>query len=396
MSEQFPESSQNWGAAPHLMFAERSQFQTFIALSVLAHLCFAGLLTVVRVSAPFPAERPLRVRLVDQPASPVIRPPAEPRNLGESSGRAQRPAKIEGPARTPHSSGIPGLESPRARLAIPPQLPPPLPAPPAPSPRAIPTPPVPAMPPASPLLAETPPPPSAPSARAIPGPSILPPAPPRVAQAPVVPATKGESVGQPRDGKGARTQGPSPSLSSERGGKGSAPRPGSAEPEGARRAGPEGQGAQGPTRPFDLRGQVAMLWKSLDPAKYPYQGADTGEDGDTGSPTERTISLDSQDSRYASYLLGVKRRIESRWGYPEGARGLTGDLLVTFAITRDGRLTDLNLTETSGIAPLDNEAIRAIREAAPFAPFPARMKFERLNIRAAFFYYNTRARVRGE
>ncbi|MBI4381039.1 MAG: TonB family protein [candidate division NC10 bacterium] len=260
----------------------------------------------------------------------------------------------------------------------------------------IPTPPVAAVPPASPLLAEAPPPPSPPSARAVPSPSILPPARPRVAKAPVGPATKGESAGEPRDGKGARTQGPSPSLSSERGGKGSAPRAGSAEPEGARGARPEADRAEGPTRPFDLRGQVAMLWKSLDPTKYPHQEADTGEDGDTGSPTERTISLDSQDSRYASYLLGVKRRIESRWGYPEGARGLTGDLLVTFAITRDGRLTDLNLTETSGIAPLDNEAIRAIREAAPFAPFPERMKFERLKIRAAFYYYNTRARVRGE
>lgn len=139
-----------------------------------------------------------------------------------------------------------------------------------------------------------------------------------------------------------------------------------------------------------------MLWKNLDPTKYPYREADTGEDGDTGSPAERTISLDSQDTRYASYLLGVKRRIESRWGYPEGARGLTGNLLVTFAITRDGRLTDLNLTETSGIAPLDNEAIRAIRDAAPFAPFPERMKFERLNIRAAFYYYASRAGLRGQ
>ena len=71
MSEQFPESSQNWGAAPHLMFAERSQFQTFIALSVLAHLFFVGLLAVVRVSVPFPSERPLRVRLVQQPIEPA-------------------------------------------------------------------------------------------------------------------------------------------------------------------------------------------------------------------------------------------------------------------------------------------------------------------------------------
>jgi protein TonB len=138
-----------------------------------------------------------------------------------------------------------------------------------------------------------------------------------------------------------------------------------------------------------------MLWKSLDPTKYPHE-TDAGTDGDTGSATERTISLDSQDARFASYLLGVKRRIESRWGYPVEARGLTGNLLVTFAITRDGRLTDLQLTETSGIAPLDNEAIRAIRDAAPFSPFPERMKYERLNIRAAFFYYASRARVRGE
>ena len=138
-----------------------------------------------------------------------------------------------------------------------------------------------------------------------------------------------------------------------------------------------------------------MLWKSLDPSKYPYQDADTGEEGDTGSKTERTISLDSQDSRFASYLLGVKRRIESLWGYPPDARGLTGNLVVTFGISRDGRLGDLQLAETSGIAPLDNEAIRAIREAAPFAPFPQRMQFERLNIRAAFYYYQSRAGFRG-
>ena len=138
-----------------------------------------------------------------------------------------------------------------------------------------------------------------------------------------------------------------------------------------------------------------MLWKSLDPSKYPYQDADTGEEGDTGSKTERTISLDSQDSRFASYLLGVKRRIESLWDYPPEARGLTGNLVVTFGITRDGRLSALQLTETSGIAPLDNEAIRAIREASPFAPFPERMHYERLNIRAAFYYYASRAGFRG-
>ena len=116
------------GGGPHLMFAEPLQFQKFIGLSVLAHLVLVGLLAVVRVSAPFPAERPLRVRLVEQPGPPVSRTPAQPRNLGEFSGRAQRPSPIQGPAKTPDSSGVPSLESTRARAAMPPPPPPPPPA----------------------------------------------------------------------------------------------------------------------------------------------------------------------------------------------------------------------------------------------------------------------------
>jgi len=139
---------------------------------------------------------------------------------------------------------------------------------------------------------------------------------------------------------------------------------------------------------------MATLWKSLDAGQYPGRGADTGEEGDTGSSTGPTVSLDSQDSRFASYLMGVKRRIEAVWGYPPDARGLTGNLVVTFGITRDGRLSDLQLTQTSGIAPLDNEAIRAIRQANPFGPFSEQMRFERLNIRAAFYYHVSRASLK--
>ena len=157
----------------------------------------------------------------------------------------------------------------------------------------------------------------------------------------------------------------------------------------------EGDGAGGSTRPSNLRGQLASLWKSLDAGQYPGQGADAaGEVDDTGAPGGPTVSLDSQDSRFASYLMGVKRRIESVWAYPPDARGLTGNLVVTFGITRDGRLSDLQLTQTSGIAPLDNEAIRAIRQANPFGPFSEQMRFERLNIRAAFYYHVSRANLR--
>lgn len=133
-----------------------------------------------------------------------------------------------------------------------------------------------------------------------------------------------------------------------------------------------------------------MLWKSLDAQQYPDRKAEAGEEGDVNAPGGPTVSLDSQDARFSSYLHEVKRRIEHVWSYPQDARGLTGNLIVTFGITRDGRLSDLQLTQTSGIAPLDNEAIRAIRVANPFGAFPERMHFERLNIRAAFYYHVSR------
>lgn len=308
-----------------MMTAEHPQIRNFIVFSLLAHLVLAGLLSAVQLSARLPANRPLQVRIVDQPTRRSIRPPLDHRILGELSARAGRPAKKVGPPRTPNSSGIPQLPSAAVRTAV--STPPP----------------------ASATAAES-------SASSADRTALTPWVPPPLRTSPGLTATPGPKAAQ-------------------------------VEPL-------EGESIGKSTHPSDLRGQLASLWKNLDARQYPGQEADTGEEGDTGSPAERTISLDSQDSRYASYLLDVKKRIEHFWGYPPEARGLTGNLVVTFGITRDGHLSDLQLTQTSGIAPLDNEAIRAIRQATPFNPFPERMRFERLNIQAAFYYHVNRRGIR--
>lgn len=291
-----------------MMSATYLRIHNFIALSLLAHLIVAGLLSVVQLSTRPPADRPLQVRVVDQSVLTRSSPPHDERMLGDTA-RAQRPAEKTGPPRTPNSSEIPQLpaaarpEASSTHLAeLTPWEPPPL--------------------------------------RTSMGLAVTPG--PKAAQ---VEPLKGESIGRS-------------------------------------------------SHPSDLRGQLAGLWKSLDARQFPDQEADTGEEGDTGSPAEQTVSLGSKDSRFASYLLEVKRRIEGFWSYPQKARGLSGNLVVTFAITRDGHLSDLQLTRTSGVAPLDDEAIRAIRQATPFAPFPKRMRFKRLNIRAAFYYHVSRTSFR--
>lgn len=58
--------------------------------------------------------------------------------------------------------------------------------------------------------------------------------------------------------------------------------------------------------------------------------------------------------------------------YPAEARrrDITGSLRLLVVIDADGALADVRLVESSGQAILDDAALRIVRLAAPFAPFP--------------------------
>lgn len=108
---------------------------------------------------------------------------------------------------------------------------------------------------------------------------------------------------------------------------------------------------------------------------------------------EETVDLSTTEFKYLSYFIKMKRQIESVWTYPResGIRGEYGTLFLVFTIKSDGYLDGVRLINTSGYARLDNEAIRAIKAAAPFAPFPASWGgLEKLNIRATFEYHGRR------
>jgi len=104
---------------------------------------------------------------------------------------------------------------------------------------------------------------------------------------------------------------------------------------------------------------------------------------------EDTVDLSTTEFRYLSYFIKLKRQIESVWNYPQESRyrGEQGTLFLVFTIRSNGDLEDVQLITSSGFARLDNEAVRAITAAAPYAPFPKSWgELERLNIRATFEY----------
>ena len=103
---------------------------------------------------------------------------------------------------------------------------------------------------------------------------------------------------------------------------------------------------------------------------------------------EETLSLESKEPKYLSYLYQIKSKIRRAWTVPaqvqQSEKG--GKLLTIFTLDNQGRLLNVLLAASSGQAHLDKAAIEAVQRAAPFDPFPDHIKLKRLNIKAFFDY----------
>jgi len=115
---------------------------------------------------------------------------------------------------------------------------------------------------------------------------------------------------------------------------------------------------------------------------------DKGQPEEPPEILEDTISLDTKDRRYVSYMAVLKGRIHEHWTYPEQAREylLEGKLLLVFTLSRDGSLIDVRVESSSGHEILDSEASRAVRAAAPYPAFPDHLRVKRLHVQATFNY----------
>lgn len=112
----------------------------------------------------------------------------------------------------------------------------------------------------------------------------------------------------------------------------------------------------------------------------------------TGAARNSAVSLNTRDPLYVSYFTKIKQSIEQQWEYPEVALryGLQGRLSLEFAIGGNGQLEQLRMVRSSGSQVLDEEALRAIKAAAPFPPIPAWIKSVPLIISASMEYHDNR------
>lgn len=84
---------------------------------------------------------------------------------------------------------------------------------------------------------------------------------------------------------------------------------------------------------------------------------------------------------YRALLVAHLLRFKA-WPAGAEARGENGKALVTFTVTRNGRVSGAKLTRSTGYASLDQEALAWIQRAQPMPAFPADMREATMNFTA--------------
>ncbi|MEJ2618720.1 MAG: energy transducer TonB [Candidatus Thiodiazotropha sp.] len=97
-------------------------------------------------------------------------------------------------------------------------------------------------------------------------------------------------------------------------------------------------------------------------------------------PKRKVVSASTKEYKYASYLDAWRRKVEriGNLNYPDQAKKdrLYGNLVLHVAVKSDGSIEEINVRQSSGHKILDDSAIRIVRLAAPFSPFPNEIRKE--------------------
>ncbi len=124
-----------------------------------------------------------------------------------------------------------------------------------------------------------------------------------------------------------------------------------------------GAGSPPPTRP------APAPRPRPEPKPDPQPEADPEPEPEPQPEPQPTGPSQADLSRFRSM---VQSRINSARRYPTSARqqGWEGTTRVSFSIAPSGNVSSVSVVSSSGYPALDNEAIRAVRRAGPYKPFP--------------------------
>jgi TonB family protein len=106
-------------------------------------------------------------------------------------------------------------------------------------------------------------------------------------------------------------------------------------------------------------------------------------------PSPLELISDPKGVDFKPYLIQVLAAVRRNWFavYPEAAKaGSRGEVVLEFAIAKQGLVAKVIYSGQSGSRPLDEAAVAAISASNPLPPLPKEFKGDRIVLRMTFMY----------
>ncbi len=106
-----------------------------------------------------------------------------------------------------------------------------------------------------------------------------------------------------------------------------------------------------------------------EPPKPPPQNAGSPTGSAAGLAMAAPIAtLDNPDFTYGYYVDQMLAQISRNWARPPVGSGIQA--VIHYRIQRDGRITEVEIAQSSGITSFDLAALRAVESSSPLPPLP--------------------------
>jgi TonB family protein len=145
---------------------------------------------------------------------------------------------------------------------------------------------------------------------------------------------------------------------------------------------PDGSAARSPSSGGSLGDALRNLQRYVQGQSFDNP---TGGQGAFGP----AIQFDTKGVEFGPWIRRFIAQIKRNWLIPYAAMSLSGHVVITFNVHKDGRLTDLTIVGPSAVDGFNNAAFNALVSSNPTQPLPPEYPADKAFFTVTFFYNET-------
>ena len=102
---------------------------------------------------------------------------------------------------------------------------------------------------------------------------------------------------------------------------------------------------------------------------------------------KKTTQQESQSQRqpdFGLYMKNMQCKIKRNWNPPKGTE--SKQVVILYSLNKKGEVIKISVYHTSGNVDMDNAAIEALKNSAPFGKLPPEFKGDHIDVQFTFDY----------